>query len=76
VSFGPGNMVFTDFSILVFLSEHKHCDNAATNWNSENARSRIMTSLRESVNKGTKYWAYLACWISSCYGPFSHGAHF
>jgi hypothetical protein len=23
------------------LSEHKHCDNAATNANSENARSRI-----------------------------------
>ena len=36
------------------LSEHKHCDNAATNWNSENARSRIVASLRGSVGTGTK----------------------
>ena len=36
------------------LSEHKHCDNAATNSNSENARSRVVTSLRGSVGKGTK----------------------
>jgi hypothetical protein len=47
--------VFTDFSILLFLlSEHKRCDNAATNWNSENARSRLMASLRGSVDTGTK----------------------
>jgi hypothetical protein len=26
------------------LSEHKHCDNAATNANSENARSRMEES--------------------------------
>jgi hypothetical protein len=26
---------------FLLLSEHKHCDNAAANWNSENARSRI-----------------------------------
>ena len=43
--------VFTDFSIL---SEHKHCDNAATNSNSENARSRMVATLRVSVGTGTK----------------------
>jgi hypothetical protein len=36
------------------LSEHKHCDNAATNSNSENARSRMVASLRGSVGAGTK----------------------
>jgi hypothetical protein len=36
------------------LSEHKHCDNAATNSNSENARSRMLASLRGSVGTGTK----------------------
>jgi len=36
------------------LSEHKHCDNAATNANSENARSRMMASLRGIVGTGTK----------------------
>ena len=39
---------------FLFLSEHKHCNNAATNSNSENARSRLATSLRESVVTGTK----------------------
>jgi len=47
--------VLTDFSILLFLlSEHKHCKNAATNSNSESARSRMATSLRGSVSTGTK----------------------
>jgi len=36
------------------LSERKHCDNAATNSNSENARSRMVASLRGSVGTGTK----------------------
>jgi len=36
------------------LSEHKHCDNAATNLNSENARSRMVACLRGSVDTGTK----------------------
>jgi len=36
------------------LSEIKHCDNAATNSNSENARSRMLASLRGSVGMGTK----------------------
>jgi hypothetical protein len=36
------------------LSEHKHCDNAATNSNSENARSGVVASLRGSVGMGTK----------------------
>jgi len=46
--------VFTDFSILLVASEHKHCDNAATNSNSEQARSRMVASLRGSVGTGTK----------------------
>ena len=40
------------FSFL--LSEHKHCDNAVTNSNSENARSRMVASLRGSVGTRTK----------------------
>jgi hypothetical protein len=40
--------------VFLLLSEHKHCDNAATNSNSENARSRIVASLRGSVGTGTK----------------------
>jgi len=36
------------------LSEHKHCDNAATNSNSVKARSRMLASLRGSVGTGTK----------------------
>jgi hypothetical protein len=36
------------------LSQHKHCDNAATNSNSENARTRIVASLRGSLATGTK----------------------
>jgi hypothetical protein len=42
------------------FSLHKHCDNAATNSNSENARSRMMASLRGSLGTGTKedeFWA-------------------
>ena len=40
------------FSLL--LSEHKHCDNAATNSNSENAISRMVASLWRTVGTGTK----------------------
>jgi len=29
---------------FLLLSEHKHCYNATTNWNSENARSRMVAS--------------------------------
>jgi len=36
------------------LCGHKHCDNAATNSNSENARSRMVASLQESMGTGTK----------------------
>jgi len=42
-------------SAFFFLfSEHEHRDNAATNSNSENARSRMVASLRGSVGMGTK----------------------
>jgi len=36
------------------LSEHKHCDNTATNSNRENARSRMVTSLLGRMGTGTK----------------------
>jgi len=39
-------------SFFRLFSEHKHCDNAATNLNSENARCRIMVG--GSVGTGTK----------------------
>jgi hypothetical protein len=39
---------------FLLLSEHKHGDNAATNSNSENARSGMVASLRVSVGVGTK----------------------
>ena len=39
---------------FLLLSEHKHSDNEASNWNSENARSRTVASLRGSVGTGTK----------------------
>jgi hypothetical protein len=64
---------------FLLLSEHKRCDNAGTNSNSENARSRMMASSRGSVGTGTKedefkYWELLGCWISPSYDPFSLGA--
>jgi len=43
--------VFTNFSILLVVSEHKHCKNMATNSNSESARSR---DFQGSVGTGTK----------------------
>jgi hypothetical protein len=42
------------FLFFLLLSEHKHWDNAATNSNSENARSRMVASLRGSMGMGTK----------------------
>ena len=38
---------------LFLLSKHKHCDNAATNLSSENARSRMVASLQGSMGKET-----------------------
>ena len=35
------------------LSEHKHCDNAAINSSSKNARSRMVVSLQGSARTGT-----------------------
>ena len=35
-------------------SEHKHCDNTATNLNSESTRSRIVASFQGSMAMGTK----------------------
>ena len=40
--------------LFLLLSEHKHCDNVATNSNSENASSRVVASLQGSVDGGTK----------------------
>jgi len=42
------------YPFFVLLSEHKHCDNVATNSNRENARSRMVASLRGSVGMWTK----------------------
>jgi len=39
---------------FLLLSAHKHCDNAATNSNSEDARSRMVASLRGKVGTGRK----------------------
>jgi hypothetical protein len=76
---------FTYF-VLLFqykygLSEHKHCDNAVTNTNSKNARSRIEASSagkREygSKRRWVKYRACFGCCNSPCYGPFSLGTRF
>ena len=46
--------VFTDFSHFLLISEHKNCDNTATNLNSENARSRMVASLLGSMGMGTE----------------------
>jgi hypothetical protein len=46
---------YSPTSPFFFLhSEYKNCNNAATNSNSENARSRIVASLRGSLGTGTK----------------------
>jgi hypothetical protein len=66
---------------FLLLSEHKHCDNAATNSNSEDARSRMVASLWGSVNTGTKEdesstgrtWA---AGFHHVNGPFLLGVHF
>jgi hypothetical protein len=42
------------FPFFLLLSEHKYCDNMATNSNSENARSRMVVSLRGSIGTGKK----------------------
>jgi hypothetical protein len=47
-----GNSPTSPFFLL--LSEHKHCDNVATNLNIENARSRMVASLWGSMGTGTK----------------------
>jgi hypothetical protein len=39
---------------FLLFSEHKHCDNAATNSNSENAKRRMVASLRGRRRMGTK----------------------
>ena len=40
--------------ILLVISEHKHCDDAATNSNRKKARSRIVACLRGSAGTVTK----------------------
>jgi len=47
-----GYLLTSPFFLL--LSEHKHCDNAATCSNSENARSRMRASLQGSMGTRTK----------------------
>ena len=45
---------YSNSPLFLLLSEHKHCDNAATNLNSENGTSRTVAGLQGSVGKGTK----------------------
>jgi len=46
---------YSPTSLFFFLlSEHKHCDNTATNSKGENARSRMVARLRGRVGMGTK----------------------
>jgi len=46
--------VYSPTSPFFFLlSEHKHCDKAATNSNSEYARGRMVASVRGSIGTGT-----------------------
>jgi hypothetical protein len=52
------------------LSEHKHCDNTATNSNSEEARSRMMVYLRGRVCMGTK--ENQSSSLSVCIAGFHH----
>ena len=68
----------TTSPFFLLLSGHKRCDNAATNLNSEKARSRMMACLHGYGDKGrwVKYWVHLGCRISPCYGLFSLGARF
>ena len=42
------------FPLFLWFSEHKNCDNAATNSNSEKARDIMPASLRGSRGTGTK----------------------
>ena len=42
------------FPFFLLLSEHKHCDNVATNSNSKNARSRMAANLPGNVGTGAK----------------------
>ena len=42
------------FHCSLLLSDYKNCDNAATNSNSKNARSRTVAGLRGIVGTGTK----------------------
>jgi len=47
--------VYSPTSLFFFLlSENKHCDNEASNSNSENARNRMVARLRGSEGTGTK----------------------
>jgi len=42
------------YPVFLLLSEHKHCDNAISNLNSEKARSKMLASLWGSVGTGIK----------------------
>jgi hypothetical protein len=74
--------VLNDFSfLLVAFWTHTHCDNAATNSNSENAISKMVGKFagkRGYGDKGrwVKYRGHSGCWISPCYSLFWLGARF
>ena len=64
------------FPFFLLLYEHKYCDNEATNSNNENARSRMVASLRGSVSTGIeedescigRFWAAGIHHVTACSG--------
>ena len=57
---------YSPTSFFLLLSEHKHCNNAATNLNSKNAWSRMLASLWGSVGMETKEdeWSTGCIWAA------------
>ena len=77
--------LFLRFGAIIMVNEGflntKHCENAETNANSENARSRMVASSAGKRAYGdkrrwVKYWVRMGCWISPCHGPVSLGEGF
>ena len=58
ILFGKNILAYCGYSptspFFLLVSEHKHCNNAATNSNTENARSRMVASLQGNMGMGTK----------------------
>jgi hypothetical protein len=57
---------------FLLLSEHKHCNNAATNLNSKNARSRMEASLQGSVGTVAKKSTTGRVWAAGFHNVTAH----